>query len=76
MTSPALPKASAPSLDITEPSFGSETVTDFLRDGYWLEAADIDGDGKPDLVGYGLSVGEIYWYKNPTWEKRLVVDKI
>ncbi|TFC29920.1 VCBS repeat-containing protein [Cryobacterium sp. TMT1-3] len=64
------------SLAIAEPSFGSETVTDFLRDGYWLEAPDITGTGKPDLVGYGLSLGEIYWYQNPGWQKRLVVDKI
>lgn len=75
MTSTALPRTT-PALDISEPAFGTHTVTDFLRDGYWLEAADIDGDGKPDLVGYGLKVGEIYWYKNPTWEKKLVLDKI
>ncbi|SDN83085.1 hypothetical protein SAMN05216368_107262 [Cryobacterium flavum] len=61
---------------ILEPRFGSETVTDFLRDGYWLEAADITGTGRPDLVGYGLSLGEIYWYQNPGWQKRLVVDKV
>ena len=61
---------------VAVPTFDSTTVTDFLRDGYWLEAADLTGDGRPDLVGYGLRVGEIYWYENPTWTKRLVVDKI
>lgn len=61
---------------VAVPCFGAQTVTDFLRDGYWLEAADLTGDGSPDLVGYGLKVGEIYWYDNPTWTKRLVVDKI
>lgn len=58
------------------PAFDSQTVADFLRDGYWLEAANITGSGQPDLVGYGLKVGEIYWYESPTWRKRLVVDKI
>ena len=76
MTTPAVQRQAAPSLDVAVPSFGSETVTDYLRDGYWLEACDVDGDGKLDLVGYGLKVGEIYWYKNPTWSKHLVVDKI
>ena len=62
--------------DFSLPAFDATTVTDFLRDGYWLEATDLTGDGRPDLVGYGLKVGEIYWYQNPDWTKRLVVDKI
>ena len=57
------------------PSFTSETVTEQLRDGYWLEAPDIDGDGRPDLFGYGLRLGEIYWYQNGEgWPRRLVAD--
>ena len=50
MTLEALRPAS-PALALTPPSFDSETVTDFLRDGYWLEAADVDGDGNLDLIG-------------------------
>lgn len=61
---------------IVIPQFTSCTVTDFLRDGYWIEAPDITGDGKPDLVGHGLKAGELYWYENPAWEKRLLLDKI
>lgn len=61
---------------VQTPLFDSSTVTDFLRDGYWLEAPDLTGDGSPDLVGYGLKVGEIYWYENPTWRKRLLVDRV
>ncbi|GHG96271.1 hypothetical protein Srubr_45120 [Streptomyces rubradiris] len=59
------------------PRFDSETVTDQLRDGYWLEATDLDGDGRVDLFGYGLRLGEIYWYRNDgTWERRLAADGI
>lgn len=61
---------------ISLPDFDSSTVTDYLRDGYWLEAPDITGTGAPDLVGHGLKVGELYWYENPTWEKHLMADKI
>ncbi len=34
-------------------------------DGYQVEVADVDGDGKPDLVGVGG--GTCAWYRNPTW---------
>ncbi len=57
------------------PRFTPELVAEQLRDGYWIEAPDIDGDGAPDLFGYGLRLGEIYWYQNrPGWPRRLAVD--
>lgn len=59
------------------PKFTPEIVADQLRDGYWLEAPDLNNDNKPDLFGYGLRLGEIYWYANDDkWTKRLVADKI
>ena len=46
---------------------------DQLRDGYWLESPDFNNDGKPDLIGYGLAMGEIYWYENgPQWKRHLI----
>ncbi|WP_019891709.1 FG-GAP repeat domain-containing protein [Streptomyces purpureus] len=59
------------------PKFTAEVVADQLRDGYWLESPDIDGDGRPDLFGYGLRLGEIYWYQNDeNFTRRLVADRI
>lgn len=58
------------------PIFTPHVVADQLRDGYWIEAPDIDRDGRPDLIAHGLTLGEIYWYQNPTWDRRLAVDKI
>lgn len=71
-----MPRVATPLAGLTVPAFDSVVVTDFLRDGYWLEAADLTGEGRPDLVGYGLKVGEIYSYANPDWTKRLIVDKV
>jgi hypothetical protein len=51
------------------PYFEQILVADHLKDGYWLEPVDVDGDGKPDLVASGLALGEVVWYKNPNWEK-------
>jgi hypothetical protein len=61
--------------EIQPTKFTPELVADQLRDGYWLEAPDIDGDGRPDLFGYGLRLGEIYWYQNNgEWTRRLAAD--
>lgn len=58
------------------PVFEPELVADHLRDGYWLEAPDLNQDGKPDLFGYGLRLGEIYWYQNGDWTRRLITDGV
>jgi hypothetical protein len=52
-----------------QPHFERQVVDAHRQDGYWIEAFDIDRDGKPDLVGYGLNMGEVNWYQNPDWDK-------
>ncbi|MPZ22497.1 MAG: VCBS repeat-containing protein [Dehalococcoidia bacterium] len=55
--------------DVLAPHFEPEVVARDLKDGYWIEAADIDGDGRLDLVTSGLAIGEVVWYQNPGWKK-------
>jgi hypothetical protein len=59
-----------------EPKFSSHQVIDQLRESYWLESPDITNNGKPDLIGYGLTMGEIYWYKNPEWNRYLLANNV
>lgn len=40
------------------PRFEQVQVAADLKDGYWIEAVDINGDGKPDLVTSGLALGD------------------
>lgn len=47
-----------------QPAFEQVVVEDNLKDGYWLDAVDIDGDGRLDLIASGLAVGEVVWYQN------------
>ncbi|WP_321363771.1 VCBS repeat-containing protein [uncultured Celeribacter sp.] len=49
---------------VTPPTFEAQTITEKLRSGYWVEVADVDTDGRPDLVCFGMSMDEIYWYEN------------
>ncbi|MBI2921941.1 MAG: VCBS repeat-containing protein [Planctomycetes bacterium] len=50
-----------------------EILVDQLdKDGYWLEAVDVNGDGRADLVASGLARGELCWYENPGWKRRTI----
>ncbi|MDG3003605.1 FG-GAP repeat domain-containing protein [Paludisphaera mucosa] len=39
---------------------------------YQVEVADVDGDGKPDVVALGGDV--CAWYQNPSWTKRIITS--
>ncbi len=54
---------------VIQPYFERQVVEDRRQDGYWIEAFDISRDKKPDIVAYGMNVGEVNWYKNPGWKK-------
>lgn len=58
--------------NILKPDFERQLIEDRRDDGYWIEAFNIDPDGKPDIVGYGLGQGEVNWYQNPNWHKRRI----
>lgn len=54
---------------LLQPYFERQLVEDRRLDGYWIEAFDINNDSKPDIVGYGLNLGEVTCYQNPDWKK-------
>ena len=47
-------------------------IDDDFPGGYQVEVADVNGDGKPDIVGVGGST--CAWYENPSWTKRVVTS--
>ncbi len=61
-------------MKLNTPVFKREVVDTNRTNSYWVEAFDIDGDGKSDLLGYGLGDSQIYTFRNPTWEKRLIAQ--
>jgi hypothetical protein len=56
----------------TDPVFEPIVIDDALSDGYWIQAVDITGDGRPDLVASGLASGRVNWYRNGPWSRHLI----
>ncbi len=73
---------SLPALSLLTTSQGAEAadrafervvIDDNFPGGYQVEVADVNGDGKPDIVALGGST--CAWYENPSWKKRIITDK-
>ena len=55
-------------------TFAEHPIAADLKGGYQVIAADINHDGKPDLVALASGLKELYWFENPGWERHVVVD--
>ena len=54
------------------PDFVPHVITDDMPGAYCIRAADVDGDGKVDVIAQGR---EVVWFKNPTWERFPIVSE-
>ncbi len=52
--------------------FAEHTVATGLRGGYQVVVADLNHDGKPDLIALASGMPELVWYENPTWERHVI----
>jgi FG-GAP-like repeat len=53
--------------------FRVQEIDHSLKVGYAVLLADVNGDGKPDIVV--VDTDRVVWYENPTWQRRNVIDK-
>ena len=44
--------------------------------GYQLVAADLNRDGRPDLIAVDERGTELAWYENPTWERHIIIKDV
>lgn len=59
---------------VLQASFRPQTIDDNISIGYGLAVADVDGDGKQDVLL--VDSAQTVWYKNPTWEKKILTEKL
>ena len=57
------------------PRFQAHTITQSIKFGYQLVAADLNADGRKDLIVIDERATELAWFENPAWERHvLAVD--
>ena len=55
-------------------TFKEHVIATDLKGGYQVVAADLNHDGKPDLIALGTQMSELVWYENPTWERHVIAS--
>src|SRR5678815_2557495 len=52
--------------------FAPHEIGTALRGGYQVVIADLNKDGKPDIIALASGIPELVWYENPGWERHVL----
>jgi hypothetical protein len=66
----SLGAGSSAAADPPEPVFRAQEIDAAVEIGYGIAIADVDGDGRSDVLLADKST--IQWYENPTWRKHVI----
>src|SRR4051812_34092288 len=58
------------------PQFRVTLITSNLNMGYQLVVADLNRDGKPDLIAVDERGTELAWYENPGWDRHVIIKDV
>jgi hypothetical protein len=56
--------------------FREHTIATDLKGGYQVVVADLNHDGKPDIIALASGMPDLVWYENPTWERHVLVSNL
>jgi hypothetical protein len=52
--------------------FKQHIIANDLKGGYQVVAADVNHDGKMDLIAVASGQTDLVWYENPTWQRHVI----
>ncbi len=55
-------------------AFTAHTIATGLRGGYQVVVADLNHDGKPDLIALASGMSELVWFENPGWQRHVIAS--
>jgi len=58
------------------PRFREQVVTRSIKLGYQLVSADLNRDGKTDLIAVDEQATELAWFENPTWTRHVLAEDV
>jgi hypothetical protein len=58
------------------PTFVEHTIASDLKGGYQVVVADLNRDGKPDLIALASGMPELVWYENPAWTRHVIAGNL
>src|ERR1019366_4451708 len=61
-----------PLLAAAPAAFVEHTIASDLKGGYQVVAADLNHDGRPDLISLASGMSELVWYENPGWQRHVL----
>jgi FG-GAP-like repeat len=54
--------------------FTAHEIATGLRGGYQVVVADLNKDGKPDIIALASGLPELAWYENPGWQRHVLAS--
>ncbi len=56
--------------------FVAHEIATGLKGGYQVIAADLNRDGKPDLIAVAPGTNELVWFENPGWQRHVILANV